>query len=518
MNNLIKKKNFSINFSYLLILFLFSFFINLYYSKLGSFPIDTFLHYDSSSRILKGELPLKDYWIVSGLVVDVIQSLFFWVFGINWHAYTMHSSIFNSITAIIVYSFLLKLNIGNHKAFIYSISFSVLSYTISGTPFVDMHAAFFLLIATLIIIQNLTSKKNIIWFTIIFLMFLSFFSKLVPAAYAGIVYSIILGFYFLFKKDYKKIIVNLFSILALIIIIYLLTILVKIDLKSFYIQIIDYPRSIGSDRLINFEFNINSFFNKFKFIIIFSIILIVFQFKKKYSLEAIIRLLVFFSFIIIMIFHQLMTKNQIYIYFLIPLICGLIESEIKFSKHKNKKYFSYFLIFMVSFLTVKYHLRYNENRKFHELNKIQLSQYIKAEKIHNSLAGLYWKNPNFAGSTLKEITILKKGLKILNDPDNRNVMLISHYQFLDSITENKLNYPNRTFTDDGASMPLKNNKYFKFYEEFLNKKIIKTNVNKILFFKHENISHEALTSYFDKNCFKISEDEVFYSYKLTCSK
>ena len=77
MNNLIKKKNFSINFSYLLILFLFSFFINLYYSKLGSFPIDTFLHYDSSSRILKGELPLKDYWIVSGLVVDVIQSLFF---------------------------------------------------------------------------------------------------------------------------------------------------------------------------------------------------------------------------------------------------------------------------------------------------------------------------------------------------------------------------------------------------------------------------------------------------------
>ena len=269
MNNLIKKKNFSINFSYLLILFLFSFFINLYYSKLGSFPIDTFLHYDSSSRILKGELPLKDYWIVSGLVVDVIQSLFFWVFGINWHAYTMHSSIFNSITAIIVYSFLLKLNIGNHKAFIYSISFSVLSYTISGTPFVDMHAAFFLLIATLIIIQNLTSKKNIIWFIIFFLMFLSFFSKLVPAAYAGILYSIILGFYFLFKKDYKKIIVNLFSILVLIIIIYLLTILVKIDLKSFYIQIIDYPRSIGSDRLINFEFNINNFFNKFKFIIIF---------------------------------------------------------------------------------------------------------------------------------------------------------------------------------------------------------------------------------------------------------
>ena len=64
------------NFSYIIIISLFSFFINFYYSRLGSFPIDTFLHYDSASRILKGELPVRDYWIVSGLIVDFIQSLF----------------------------------------------------------------------------------------------------------------------------------------------------------------------------------------------------------------------------------------------------------------------------------------------------------------------------------------------------------------------------------------------------------------------------------------------------------
>ena len=64
------------NLFYLFILSLFSFFINYYYSKLGSFPIDTFLHYDSSYRILNGELPIRDYWIVSGLIVDLIQSFF----------------------------------------------------------------------------------------------------------------------------------------------------------------------------------------------------------------------------------------------------------------------------------------------------------------------------------------------------------------------------------------------------------------------------------------------------------
>ena len=77
MLSLSKNKIFETNILYLLCLGLFSFFINFYYSKLGSFPIDTFLHFDSAYRISIGELPIRDYWIVSGLTVDFIQSLFF---------------------------------------------------------------------------------------------------------------------------------------------------------------------------------------------------------------------------------------------------------------------------------------------------------------------------------------------------------------------------------------------------------------------------------------------------------
>ena len=57
MLNLSKSKINNKNFLNFIILATFSFFINLYYSSLGSFPIDTFLDYDSSSRILNGELP-----------------------------------------------------------------------------------------------------------------------------------------------------------------------------------------------------------------------------------------------------------------------------------------------------------------------------------------------------------------------------------------------------------------------------------------------------------------------------
>ena len=43
--------------------------------------------------------------------------------------------------------------------------------------------------------------------------------------------------------------------------------MLKIEFESFYIQFIDYPRSIGSERLANFEISLISIFNKYKFIL-----------------------------------------------------------------------------------------------------------------------------------------------------------------------------------------------------------------------------------------------------------
>ena len=101
------------------------------------------------------------------------------------------------------------------------------------------------------------------------------------------------------------------------------------------------------------------FINKFKFIIIPFLILIFINFKQKKVLESKISFLIFSSFILVIIFHQLMTKNQTYIYFLVPLLFGLLDSEIKLSQMAYKKYISIFLILILTFITVKYHLRFN---------------------------------------------------------------------------------------------------------------------------------------------------------------
>ena len=60
-------------------------------------------------------------------------------------------------------------------------------------------------------------------------------------------------------------------------------------------------------------------------------------------------------------------------------------------------------------------------------------------------------------------------------------MFISDYLFLDSLTINKLNYPSRSNTLDGASIPTKNNKYFDYYK-ISSKQKLKKIILKISYF------------------------------------
>ena len=116
----------------------------------------------------------------------------------------------------------------------------------------------------------------------------------------------------------------------------------------------DFPRSIGSSRIENFELSFHDIFNRYKFII-FSIFLLTFlKFKKlgnkklNFISDEFISFLLILIFTFTLIYHQIMTKNQIYIYFLIPIIFLLIDSELSHFKFKLKKYYSLGLILILS--------------------------------------------------------------------------------------------------------------------------------------------------------------------------
>lgn len=502
---------------YILILLFFSFFVNFYYSSLGAFPIDSFLHYDSAYRILKGDLPIKDFWIVSGLTVDFIQSILFKLFGTSWNIYILHSSLFNSFLTIFLFLFFIDFKVNEFKAFTYCLSFAVLAYTISGTPFVDLHATFFFTSAIILILYNLKYQKRYIWFIVVILFYLSFLSKQVPAAYGIIIFSFILLFYLLKIKKFDHIYFIFFSSLLLLFLTLLTLYLSGIELKNFFLQYFKYPISIGDSRLDYFNKSLNTIFNQYKFIFFSLVIYCLVKYKSTHlkSQFFFTEIFLVIGLSLILIFHQEFTKNQIYIYFILPVIFGLIEIEVEKLNFKFKSHLSILMLTILILLTFKYHHRYNENRKFHELSKIDLNNTIDASQIDKSLSGLKWINPIFNGTPKEEILILKQSIKKLNEV-NENIMLVSNYLFLDSVTLINLNNPNRAFTADGTNTPLKKNKYFKNYKSFFLKKLRNKKITKIYFFKVENLKRNIILSYLDRNCYDYLESEIFYIYNLRC--
>ena len=68
------KKIFEKNYLTVLLLICFSIVFNTFYASKGVFPIDTFYHYDTGFRVLNNELPVRDYWVTSGILVDLIEA------------------------------------------------------------------------------------------------------------------------------------------------------------------------------------------------------------------------------------------------------------------------------------------------------------------------------------------------------------------------------------------------------------------------------------------------------------
>ena len=207
-------------------------------------------------------------------------------------------------------------------------------------------------------------------------------------------------------------------------------------------------------------------------------------------------------------------KSNFYIFFN-TYFFALADYEFKKAKLKYKNYISIFLMLIITLITMKYHIRYNEDRKFHELENVNFNISIDAKKIDKTLKGLLWVNPYFKGEVSKEIELLKDAIDQLENSKSE-LMVITNYLFLDSITEKKLNYPNRTFTYDGASMPIKKNRFENDYKKFLLKKIKKQNIKEVYFFKHEKIPNNVITDNFAKKCLMLRDSDLFNIYILNC--
>ena len=471
---------------YLIILVLFSLSINQYYAYRGVFPIDSFLIFDSGYNVMSGHHPFKDYWLITGPLLDYIQSLFFLVFKVNWFSYALHASLLNMFLALFSYYFFLKLGLKSIFALIYSLGVAILAYPSIGTPFVDHHAVIFSVMALYSFIIGILYKKNLFWFLIPFFLTLSFFSKQIPSSYLlGIFIPAIFYYFLIYKSKFKKKnLLNLFIGCIFSLILILIPFLVnQIPLDNFLIQYIYYPYSLGEMRLNELELSFPNLIAQFKFIYIsiipiFFLIFLLSRSKNKNLVikEELLISIVFIISMLIFIYYQLLTLNQILIFFLIPICSGFSHFYMK--KYFNKKYIIYLIIMLFIFSTTKYHIRFNHNKKFMELANANFDKSIDAGEFDQKFKGLKWITPGYVDNPSKEIELLTEVKNILSTLTDEKI-IVSDYQFFSALSKNKFASPNKWY--DKLSIPDEKNKYYTEHKKFFLNKVKEDNIKKIYF-------------------------------------
>ena len=465
-------------------LFLFSILINQYYAGRGIFPIDSFLIFDAAYNITLGNHPFKDYWLITGPFLDYIQALFFLIFGVNWFSYVLHASLLNSILTLFSFYFFTKIGLSNLYAFIYSLGISILAYPPVGTPFIDIHSIIFCTLSLYTFSLALLLKKNFLWFlTPIFLVF-SFFSKQIPSPYLLFIFSItlILCIFFLKNISKKNVLYIFFGSIFSFVLVLSIFFINDIPINNFLVQYIFYPFSLGENRINQLNIDFKNLVMQFKFIYFVLIPLIIclfFLIKKNKNIKEkndLIILLVFLLSLSAFIYTQLITKNQVFIFFLIPITAAYAHLYIK--KYFNKKYLIYFVMIVFIFSTIKYHLRFNHNKKFMELSSANFAIAEDASRLDKRLKGLKWITPHYLDNPKQELNLLIDVKKILENIKEKKI-IVTDYQFFSSLIQNKFSSPNKWY--DGLSIPKKESKYYDVHKEFfLNK--IKNNKIKYIFF------------------------------------
>ena len=213
----------------------------------------------------------------------------------------------------------------------------------------------------------------------------------------------------------------------------------------------------------------------------------------------------------------MLTANQIYIFSLIPILAAVLH--INFLKSHIPSKAIWILVFIALFATIKFHFRYNIDRKFHDLEFVDKSFAIDASKIHKNLRGLQWIS-KFSPNPENEIKTIKKALQVI-DNDKRKKIVITHYQFISTILNKDLNILNRWYLWDNNTHPTENHKYFEFYKDMVSKNLTKNKIKVIYLLGQDNeIQFNNIKNYFTNVCFKSKtlEEKRFSVHELIVCK
>ena len=508
----IKNKNL-VFISLIIFLIFFSITFNQFYGYIGILPIDSFLIFNSGYDLLNGYYPFKDYWTIKEPFIDLMQAIFFKIFGVSWFSYVLHASVFNCLITIFTFLLLKKFNLNNALCFFYSVCVAILTYPTAGTPFSDHHTLILCLLSLYTFIFAINKKSNIYWFLIPILLGFSFLSKQAPTIYVIFLISFLSIIYFIKSRNVPNFVSALIGVSIFLILFFFFLFFGEIKFNDFLIQYFLYPMSLGESRfewLFPFEFKRIVWRYKLQYLSIAVLIYLFIKFSleknnKIFSDYLIIISIIFFCLLTVM--HQLMTINAIFIYCLIPIFCGF--SHIYSKKYlNNEKIIGRLLIALTLCSTVYYYSTYVKNRTFMDLRGINLENSIDGKEIHSELSNIKWITMFYPNNPSKEISNINLALKILKE-DGSNKMIVTDYQFI-SVFFKQYDFSPTRFWYDFHGYPSEKNIYFNYWKEFVLKKIKQNNIKNIYVLKPLHGETKPLENIL-KNCYKKQKfSETFY--------
>ena len=330
-----------------------------------------------------------------------------------------------------------------------------------------------------------------------------------PSAYILLILLFFTVYYFLKERDFKNFKFFLYGSITSNLLFFFFLFLSKTPIMNFIYQYILFPITIGEGRISSEEtayiglldqLNLKRIFGEFKFIHFFLIPLIFLSLKnlKKNNKNLnILNFIIIFS-TFAFFFNQLITANQIYIFSLIPVLAAVLHVNLNNLKIDPKIF--YMILFVVLFASIKYHLRFNIDRKFHDLENIDKSNAILANSINENFKNLKWVSK--FDQPKNELKVIKEAMQVI-DNDKREKTLITHYQFISTFLDKPLNTLNRWYLWDNNTHPTENHKYFKVYKSLVDNNIKKNKIKVVYLLGQKNeINFKNVKYYFTDTCFK----------------
>ena len=495
---------------------LFSFFVNFYFGHQGLMPLDDLQNFNSGHRILKGDFPFRDYYSITGPILDIWQSIIYKIFGSNWQSLIIHASLLNCAFSISVFIFLKKLNFKKIDSFLYSICSGLLMFPPTGNPTVEHNSLALSMISFFIFIIGLKENKNYLLFISIFIFLTAFFIKQVPTAYF-IIFCILIylsrSFSSINKKNFIILILSFLFAISFYILFFLFN---DVSLKNIFNQYLIFATSLGENRFSNL--NHGYFYDKISKIF-FLLFLIIPSLYSSYLSKKVQNILFIFGLSLIIIIYETHSNNQPITFSLIPIFCAFFY-YFHSTNNLNSKIINYFFFIIITycfyrilryeifyiyiylfllitfFLKKRISLRYSiliylfittsfyfekyvKIRAWDDLRKNEISQSFDAQIIDNKLKYLKWKTVYFKDTETEKKLIFDtlQYLKSLGPSDR--YILITDYQIYNLIL-NKKDFSPVKYWHINATYPAKNHKMRKNFEEFFKSKIVDNNVTQII--------------------------------------